>query len=73
MYFTTYLVDPKNYIGQVTPRGALRKFEVPTPFAASFGITTGPDDNIWFTENFNGLVGRLNLCSHPKAENEHRH
>jgi len=51
----------------VTVRGALRKFEVPTPFAASFGITTGPDDNIWFTEGNNSLIGRLNLCAH-----EHR-
>ncbi|HXJ21043.1 MAG TPA: hypothetical protein VMT03_12495 [Polyangia bacterium] len=62
MYFTTYLVDPLNYIGQVTLDGTLRKFEVPTAFAASFGITTGPDGNLWFTETNNNLIGRLTPC-----------
>ena len=50
---------------RVTPTGAI------TPFAASFGITTGPDDNIWFTEGFNDLIGRLNLCPHPKPGHGH--
>lgn len=62
MYFTTYLADPLNYIGQVTLGGALQKFDVPTSFASSFGITTGPDGNIWFTETNNNLIGRLTLC-----------
>jgi virginiamycin B lyase len=71
LYFTTYLVEPKNYIGQVTPQGRLRQFEIPTAGAASFGITTGSDDNIWFTENFNQLVGRLTITScrhHPRED-----
>jgi streptogramin lyase len=63
LYFTTYLVEPKNYIGQVTPEGQLRTFEIPTAGAASFGITAGPDGNVWFTENFNQLVGRLTIAS----------
>jgi virginiamycin B lyase len=61
MYFTTYLVNPLNYIGRVSRHGALTKFDIPTGGAASFGITTGPDGNIWFTENFNSLVGRLDI------------
>lgn len=70
MYFTTYFVEPKNYIGQVTPQGELKTFDIPTGGAASFGITTGPDGNIWFTENFNNLIGRLNLrsCHHGRTE-----
>ena len=44
LYFTTYLVEPKNYIGQVTPEGHLRQFAIPTAGAASFGITAGPDE-----------------------------
>lgn len=63
LYFTTYLVDPKNYIGQVTPEGRFKRFEIPTAGAASFGITAGPDGNVWFTENFNQLVGRLTITS----------
>jgi streptogramin lyase len=70
LYFTTYLVEPKNYIGQVTPEGQLTTFAIPTAGAASFGITAGPDGNIWFTESFNQLVGRLTIAScghHPRA------
>ncbi len=64
MYFTTYFVEPLNTIGQVTVDGELTTFDIPTSGAASFGITTGSDGNIWFTENFNDLVGRL-LLPHP--------
>jgi len=61
--FTTYLVEPLNYVGRVNRRGALTRYDVPTGGAASFGITTGPDGNVWFTENFNALIGRVNLAS----------
>jgi virginiamycin B lyase len=66
MFYTTYLVDPKEYIGQVSRRGVLTKHEIPSDAAASFGITAGPDGNVWFTENFNALVARLDLagCHH---------
>ena len=63
MYFTTYLVVPKNYIGAVSPRGQLQRFEIPTAGAASFGITSGPDGNVWFTENFNNSIGRVEIAS----------
>jgi virginiamycin B lyase len=63
MYFTTYFVVPLNYIGQVTVGGHLTRFDIPTAGAASFGITTGSDGNVWFTENFNQKVGRLDLAS----------
>ncbi|HLK91385.1 MAG TPA: hypothetical protein VKZ18_15915 [Polyangia bacterium] len=63
MYFTTYFVVPLNYIGQVTVGGQLTRFDIPTAGAASFGITAGADGNIWFTENFNQKVGRLDLAS----------
>jgi virginiamycin B lyase len=69
MVFTTYLVEPLNYIGQVNRHGTLTRFEIPTPGAASFGITTGPDGNAWFTENFNPLIGRVDLaaCHHHRG------
>ena len=74
MVFTTYLVEPLNYIGRVNRHGMLTKFEIPTPGAASFGITTGPDGNAWFTENFNPLIGRVNLaaCHHHRGPSGHR-
>ena len=74
MVFTTYLVEPLNYIGSVNRHGKLTRFEVPTPGAASFGITTGPDGNVWFTENFNPLIGRVNLaaCHHHRGPGGHR-
>ena len=66
LYFTTYLVEPKNYIGQVTPEGTVhavsRSRRPARPRSAS---RRGPDGNIWFTENFNQLVGRLNRVLPP--------
>ena len=39
--------------------GKIREFAVPTAFSAPFGITAGPDGNLWFTE-FNGnKIGRI--------------
>jgi virginiamycin B lyase len=73
MYFTTYLVNPLNYVGRVTRRGELTTFDIPTGGAASFGITAGPDGNIWFTENFNSLIGRLDIAAcHGRAGRHHR-
>ena len=73
MYFTTYLVNPLNYIGQADRRGRLTKFVVPTPGAASFGITTGSDGNVWFKENFNQSIGRVTItaCRRPKDGHGH--
>jgi virginiamycin B lyase len=59
MYYTTYFEQPRNYIGRVTPSGLLTKFDIPTGGAASFGITADRAGDIWFTENFNNQIGRL--------------
>src|SRR6185312_14321574 len=59
MYYTTYFEQPLNYIGRVTPAGHLTKFIIPSPGAASFGITSDREGDIWFTENFNNIIGRL--------------
>jgi hypothetical protein len=41
--------------------GQITEFPVPTIASRPYGITTGPDGNIWFTENVGGAVGRLVL------------
>lgn len=60
MYFTTYFEIDDNFIGQVSEEGRLTKFDIPTAGAASFGITAGRPGTLWFTENFNNSIGRLN-------------
>ncbi|MGB7587935.1 MAG: hypothetical protein WBM00_04425, partial [Solirubrobacterales bacterium] len=32
--------------------GAITEFTVPTHISRPFGITAGPDGNVWFTENW---------------------
>jgi virginiamycin B lyase len=36
------------------------EFPVPTPGAFPWGITTGPDGNVWFTEEIGNRLGRVN-------------
>ncbi len=59
MYYTTYLDQPLNHIGRVTSEGRVTEFTIPTPGAASFGITVDRDGDVWFTEEFNSKIGRL--------------
>ena len=42
---------------------AVTEFPVPTAGSSPFGITTGPDGNLWFTENSANQIGRLTLAS----------
>ena len=56
LYFTDTGDDA---IGQITPAGAITEYKVPTNQSAPFGITLGPDKNVWFTESSGGNVGYL--------------
>ena len=38
------------YIARMTTAGVLTEFTVPTINASPYGITTGLDGNLWFTE-----------------------
>jgi virginiamycin B lyase len=40
-----------NSIGRITPEGVITEFLIPDASAHPLGITTGPDGNLWFTEN----------------------
>jgi streptogramin lyase len=46
----------------------ITEFPVPTANSFPLGITTGPDGNLWFTEQFVGKVGMINPTTHAIAE-----
>jgi streptogramin lyase len=49
-------------IGRVTPEGMVREFLLPFgPEVTSmpYGITAGPDGNIWFAESYSEMIGRI--------------
>ncbi len=53
-------------IGRITPTGTISEFPVPNPLCNVNGITAGPDNAIWFTEdttnhNEQGKIGRVTL------------
>src|SRR5437879_3350639 len=39
--------------------GKIREFLIPTASSSTFGITVGPDGNLWFTEVFGNKIGRI--------------
>jgi hypothetical protein len=46
-------------IGRITPAGAVTEFPIPTANSQPYGITAGPDGNLWFTEYLGNRVGRI--------------
>lgn len=44
---------PPEFVGVVT------EFPVPTAQSGPFGITVGPDGNLWFTENQANQIGQI--------------
>ena len=38
---------------------SVTEFPVPTPQSNPYGITRGPDGNLWFTEALAGKIGRI--------------
>ena len=50
-------------IGRITPVGVITEFPAPTGSVPIFGITAGPDGNVWFTEqtqaDSGGAIGRI--------------
>lgn len=54
VWFTSYT---GNYIGVISPGGAVTTYAVPTQQAALGGIALGSDGNMWFTEGTSGSSG----------------
>lgn len=46
-------------IGRITPGGTITEFPVPTSKSQPFGIGSGPDGNLWFTEYSGNKIGRI--------------
>ena len=48
-----------NYVGRVTPTGVVTEFAIPTLGRNAQWITSGPDGNLWFTEENGDMPGRV--------------
>ena len=48
-----------NQIGRITTAGVVTEFPIPTAGSFPTGIATGPDDNLWFTEELGNKIGRI--------------
>jgi uncharacterized repeat protein (TIGR01451 family) len=46
-------------IGKLLPTGTIVEFPLPVGNSWPFGITAGPDGNLWFAETFGARVGRI--------------
>ncbi|MBV9283718.1 MAG: Virginiamycin B lyase, partial [Acidimicrobiia bacterium] len=47
-------------VARITPTGVVTDIPVPSS-GQIYGITTGPDGNVWFTNLGRNLVGRVDL------------
>ena len=47
---------------------AITEFAIPTAKSNPEGITAGPDGNVWFTEQYAGKIGMINLATYAITE-----
>jgi virginiamycin B lyase len=43
----------------VSTSGAFAEYPIPTATSRPFGITTGPDEALWFTEQSGNKIGKI--------------
>ena len=48
-----------NKIGRVTTTGVITEISIQQPDSRPFGICSGPDGALWFTEFFGNRIGRI--------------
>jgi streptogramin lyase len=53
------LSRPSNAIGMITPAGNVTEYPIPTANGGPEFITTGPDGNLYFTENQGHAIGQI--------------
>jgi streptogramin lyase len=75
LWFTEFAVagsDRTNRIGEINPTThEVEQFELPLPDSGqqgAFGITAGPDGNVWFTELVGNRIGRIDPSTHQITE-----
>ena len=51
--------DNSAHLGRITPSGAVSLYPLPTPTGGGWGITTGSDGNLWFTETDASKIGTM--------------
>jgi len=56
---STQLPNDGGTIGKITPRGEITEYTLPDYHAGPYGITAGPDGNLWFTEYNSSKIGRI--------------
>jgi streptogramin lyase len=47
------------YIGRISTSGSVTEFAVPNAYSRPFWITSGPDGNLWFTDEGTNSVGKI--------------
>jgi streptogramin lyase len=47
----------QDFVSQAVVTGTLTEFATPTGLSETFGITVGPDGNLWFSEFFTNQIG----------------
>ena len=57
--FTGEELSGGNKIGRITTEGAITEFPIPTHQSGPIAITTGPDGNLWFTQEVANQIGRV--------------
>lgn len=48
-----------DYMARLDPSGTFTEYAIPWTNSAPFGMTLGPDGNVWFTEFYAGRIGRI--------------
>ncbi len=53
--------ESSSKIGRITPQGQIKisEYSLPIPNSGPAGITTGPDGNVWFTEDPGNKIGKF--------------
>ena len=58
---TSFTENNSNKIGMINPTThAFTEFAIPTANSHPYGITAGPDGNLWFTESNTNQIGEIN-------------
>jgi virginiamycin B lyase len=52
-----------NAVAQITTKGVVYEYAIPTPASMPIGVAQGPDGAVWFAENAANKIGRLEVQS----------